>query len=218
MAIELDREMCIIAVGLLLLAKLWQSGRCFNAFQKSLRQNKVFFAMSVFFLFLFCGRLVYAIVDFYLTFSSPSEAASLTKIGGVLDALGVGVLFFLLETQQFHGKDKYVFFIGYVTFVSLYIVTPDPILAQTLMTIGQCFNGFLVFALLNMIFKYKGEVRNRALKIQCGFALFILGTVITNDVPIAALSTVFGVTFYVIDIVAYAIKIVGVTVLANGYL
>ncbi len=222
MVMEIDREMCIVAVSLLLLTKLWQSGRCFDAFQKSQRQNKIFLAMGILFLFLFFGRFVYAISDFYLPFLDPpfpGEAIVFWgKFGGLFDALGVGVLFLLLEFQQFQGKDKYVFFLGYLTFVILYIMTPDPILAQGFMTIGQCFNGFLVYTLLNMIFKYKGEVRKRALKILLGWGFFIIGTVLTNDLPIAALSTTFGVSFYVIDIAAYAIKIVGVTVLANGYL
>ncbi len=222
MAIEIDREMCIIAVSLLLLAKLWQSGRCFKAYQKSERQNKTMLAMSLLFFLLFCGRLVYALGDFYLPYVIPPldslEIKLWGKLGGLLDALGVGVLFLLLEIQQFHGKDKYIFFIGFITFLILYLVTLDKILAQTFMIIGQCFNVFLVYALLNVIFKFKGEVRNRALKILFGWALFIVGTIITNDVPIAALSTALGVRFYVIDIIAYAIKIVGVTILANGYL
>ncbi len=178
--------------------------------------------MSLLFFLLFCGRLVYAMSDFYFPYMTPPfndlEIKLWGKLGGLLDALGVGILFLLLENQQFHGKDKYVFFLGYLTFVILYMVTMDKILAQTFMTIGQCFNGFLVFALLNVIFKSKGEVRNRALRILLGWALFILGTIITNDVPIETLSLMFNVRFYVVDIVAYAIKIVGVTVLANGYL
>ncbi len=211
--------MCIVAVSLLLLAKLWQSGRCFNAFQKSQRQNKIYLALSVLFLFLFLGRLAYVAKDFYLPgIISPIEVILWGKIGGLFDALGVGVLFLLLEIQQFHGKDKFLFLIGYIIFVVLYMVTLDPTLAQFFMILGQCFNVFLVYALLNVIFKSKGEVRNRALKILFGWALFIVGTLITNDLPIATISAAFGVSLYIVDIVAYAIKILGVTVLANGYL
>jgi hypothetical protein len=219
MAYELDREICIIAVGMLLLAKIWQSGRCFNAFLKSQRQNKVFLTLGTLFLFLFIGRLVYAVDDFYLPYLvSPAEVVLWGKLGGLFDALGIGILFLLLEIQQFHGKDKYVFFIGYLTFVILYLVTPDLVLAQIFMLVAQLFNFFIVYMLVNMIVKYKGEVRIRALKILLGWALFIISTVITYSVPVAALSTAFGVSIYVVNIVAFAIKIVGVTVLADGYL
>jgi hypothetical protein len=219
MAYELDREICIIAVGMLLLAKIWQSGRCFNAFLKSQRQNKVFLTLGTLFLFLFIGRLVYAVDDFYLPYLvSPVEVVLWGKLGGLFDALGIGIFFLLLEVQQFHGKDKYIFFIGYLTFVILYLVTPDLVLAQIFMFIGQLFNLFLFYALISMIIKYKGEVRVRALKILLGWALFIISTVITYNVPLAALSAAFGVSIYVVNIVAFAIKIVGVSLLADGYL
>ncbi len=222
MVFEIDREMCIVAVSLLLLAKIWQSGRYFKAYQKSEQQNKIYLAMGLLFLLLFFGRLVYAFSDFYLPYMTPlpteDQITNWGKLGGMLDALGVGVLFFLLENQQFHGKDKYFFFIGYLTFVSLYIMTPDRSIAATFMIIAQFFNGFLVFILLNMIIKYKGEVRKRSIMILLGWALFIVGTLMTNDDPIIFLQVSFGVSFYIVDIIAYAIKIVGVTVLAKGYL
>ncbi len=136
----------------------------------------------------------------------------------MLDALGVGVLFLLLENQQFHGKDKYGFLVGYIFFVTLYAVTLNPDIAQVYMIIGQCFNVFLAYTLISVIFKSKGEARSRGLKILAGWALFIAGTLITNDTPILLIANAFGVTTYIVDIVAFAIKIVGVTLLANGYL
>jgi len=216
----LDRELALIALYLLLLTYLWMAVLFFKARKKS-PENPVLLAFFLIFLFFFVGRLVLSIFDFYLTIFDTTRFAEFIwwwKIGTLIHSMGFVVLCFVVERQLFEGRDKYIFFIGYITSLSIMVFMPNIQLAEMFTGVGILFSLFIPLGSLKIAIGNKGEIRRRASFVFAGFIIYMFANFLVAGFMITYFSNVIGWSPPTIHIFSYAGQLIAAALFARGYL
>ncbi len=215
-----DRELAIISLFLLLLTYLWMASLFYRAHRKS-PENPVLFAFLLIFVFYFAGRLELGIYDYYLTSLESTRFPEFLlwwKIGMLVHNLSFVVLCFVVERQLFQGRDKYVFFIGFIASLGFMTLMPDLETAEWFTGLGFLFSLFIPIGLLKITINSIGEIRRRVLFAFAGFIVFMFASLIVAQIPIEILTTATGCSRYIIHVFSNGGQILGSVLLARGYL
>ncbi len=219
MRMEVDRELAIISFFMLLLTYLWMTVVFYRARKKS-TENPVLLAFMLIFLFFFAGRLILGIFDYYLTVLDSSRFPEYIwwwKIGTLTHNLGLVVLCFVVERQLFEGRDRYLFFIGFLASLLLMLIMPNIETAEWFTGIGFLFSIFIPVGLVRIAWVTKGEMRLRVIYAFAGFMVLIFAGLIVGEIPISILTST-GWSRYVIHIVSNGGQIFASWLLMRGYL
>ncbi len=215
-----DRDLAIISLFLLLVTYIWMSVLFFKARKKS-PENPVLLSLIFIFLFFFAGRIALGIFDFYLTmleFTRFAEFLWWWKVGMVVHNLSFVTLCFVVEHQLFQGRDRYVFFIGFITSLVVMLLMPDLVGAEWFSGLGFLFSLFIPIGLLKMAISTKGEIRRRVIYVFTGFLLFMFAGLIVGEIPILFLTSITSWSRYVIHIFSNGGQILASLLFMRGYL
>jgi len=182
-------------------------------FLNAYRKNKDLYfigSIGMFFFFLFAGRIVLIIFDYYLAGLNPTlypEFFTYYKIGIGLQAIGLGFFLYVAERVSFRGKDKYVISVGYVICVSLAAILPDFILSQTFTTVAALFVVFIPLSFIYITMKGTGPFRTQSLFLASGVIAITIGSLLTSEFLMGLLSPTFDP--YAVHIISIILKLVG---------
>ncbi|HMF34039.1 MAG TPA: hypothetical protein VKK79_21620 [Candidatus Lokiarchaeia archaeon] len=220
MAVDVSREMAIVAVMLLLYTYLWFAAKFLYAYNKN-RENTILGGIMLTFTFFFIGRLVLVVYDYYLTVLDYAQFETYIwwwKIGILLHGFGFGVLCLVVERQLFEGRDHYVFFLGFVVFNILMLLAPDYPSAQTFQIVAFLFTAFIPFGYIRIAMTSKGEFRKRAIYAISGFLVFVVVSFMMINPVVVFFGTVLNVSQYLVLVISSCGQIVAAALIAKGYL
>jgi len=164
---------------------------------------------SLILLFFFAGRIFLATYDIMNQINKgvmSVESILIWKVGIILQMLGYGVFFYMMEKRVVKGKDKYLPFITYCAVIFIAILAPTIELTTSFILIATALSLFIPLAYLYVAIVSDGKVRRKALSICIGIILMYIATAIVSDPFI----NVFRPTFHDLQIysISYCIKII----------
>lgn len=183
-------------------------------------KNKLLLGIALLFLFLGIGRVFFAFFDFYLTNFNPDLFQAnilIWKLGTLFSETGVGILILIAENKVFGGKDRYIFFIGYLIFVGLAVGWPDFQLAGYFSAYAVMFGAFILFSYIYLAIILEGEARKRAIFVIFGFLFFAAGSVALNEFLLEIVVN-FGISRYIMQLLSPILKIIAAIFLSLGFL
>ncbi len=216
----IDRDLAIISLFLLMLTYIWMSVLFLKARKKS-PENPILLSFILIFLFFFAGRLILGIFDFYLTILDSSRFPEFIwwwKIGELVHNMGFVVLCFVVERQLFEGRDRYVFFIGFLASITIMIAMPDVESAEWFTGIGLLFSFFIPVGLARIAWITNGEMRRRVIYAFVGFMIFMFSGLIVGEIPVSFFGTVTGWSRYAFHFFSNCGQILASCLFARGYL
>jgi hypothetical protein len=194
----------------------------FSKYLKSQDKNNIKLAICLVYLFLAIGGSLFIFYDYYFTQLEPSlyeTYQSFWKIAFVFQLAGFGFLFLVSENRVFHGKDYYIFFLGFLGFSVAAIVVNDFVLTQNLMNFSFLFAAFIPISYIYLASKLSGATRSNILLILYGIIIFIIGMALNLLDVVIAIEQLTGNTdaIHYLYLLTPILQTVGLIVAAKGF-
>ncbi len=209
---------CYIIFGLFFIRKFY----VMNKEHESTREKYyIFLIYGLCFFFLCIGRIFYTIFDFATEFNvsenMTSENLIMWKIGNGFQLVTLGLLIGLLEKRILHGRDKYLLFFIYITFVSLGMIATDLLLATFFLFLPTIMVLYIPIAYIYIAIKSDGIIRKRALLALFGFIILFVGSLMLNEYILIVIVNMTGLDRIQIHAISHIIKCVGVILIFLGF-
>lgn len=193
-----------------------------SKYLKSEEKNNIKLAISLIFISLAIGGIVFIFFDYYYTqleHSLYERYRLIWKIGIIFQLAGFGFFFLVSEYRVFHGKDYFVFFWGFLGFFIAAIIAFDFLLAQILINFALIFVIFIPISYIYLAFKLAGETRSNLLLILFGVIIFAIGMALNLFDVVVLVEQLTGNAnaIHYLYLFAPIFQIVGLLVAAKGF-
>ncbi len=158
------------------------------------------------------GRLFCALFDVLSDFTAPElmpDYLYFWKIGISLQTAGFGLFFILIEKLVMKGRDKYLLFIGFITFFLIGMILNNNIY----LIVSNIFALWIPIMYIYIAAKSEGDVRKKALYVFFGILLIFGGSLFIT----APIMQLLGIEFLLVHTIAYFVKSFGVILLFLGF-
>ena len=217
---EISKNICFGFYIAMLCVYLFLSTTFLRNYYKK-RDYKLNLPLSIMFICLFLGRIIFIIFDFFLTNFNVDEHntyLSTYKIGLFFVLLGFSALLYIIDGLLFKGKDKYLFTIAYFIPVIFIFLSPTIDAVQNWVTISFISWAIIPIGYIYIGIKATGEVRRKAIYIILGVIIYLVSYLFLAEGVIVPILTQFPIYIYDIHSIVVVGKIIGVILIAKGYL
>ena len=193
-----------------------------SKYLKSDDKNNIKLAISLIFIFLAIGTIVFIFFDYYYTqleHSLYEKYHLIWKIGIIFQLTGFGFFFLVSEYRVFHGKDYFIFFWCFLGFFIVAIIVVDFLLSQILINFALIFVIFIPISYIYLAIKLTGEPRSNIILILFGVIIFTIGMAINLFDVVVALEHLTGNpdTIHYLYLFAPILQIIGLILVAKGF-
>ena len=217
---EISRNICFGFYVAMLSVYLILSIVFFRGYYKN-RDHKLNLPLSIMFTCLFIGRVVFIIFDFFLTNFNVDEHNTYLlfyKIGLFFVLLGFSVLLYIIDGLLFQGKDKYAFTIAYFIPIIFILFAPTIDVVQNWVIVSFLSWAIIPIGYIYIGIKATGEVRKKAIYIILGVIFYLGSYLFLAEGIIVPILAQFPLYIYDIHSIVIVGKIIGVILIAKGYL
>ncbi len=217
---EVSKGICFVMYVVLIIVYLILSLVFLHGYLKD-RNKKLYLPLTIMFLCLIIGRIFFLIFDFFLTGFNVDEFDTyilIYKIGLFFVLLGFSALLFIIDGLLFQGKDKYIFTVIYFIPLVFIILAPTIDIVQNFTIISFISWMIIPIGYIYIGIKAPGEVRKKATYIILGVIIYLFSYIFLAEGIIVQIVAQLPVFMYDIHSITIVGKILGVLLIAKGYL